>query len=120
MDPVYVNPKNLTHRSDSASYNGIVFLAGVMPRNGATADMREQTKDVLVQIDEMLAAAGTDKSRLLWTNIWLADPKGDIAAFNEVWNAWVVPGRQPARAAVQSAFQIPGLLEVAVTAAGPA
>jgi enamine deaminase RidA (YjgF/YER057c/UK114 family) len=39
----------------------------------------------------MLAAAGTDKSKLLNVTIWLAD-MADFAAMNEIYDAWVVPG----------------------------
>ena len=42
----------------------------------------------------------------------------DIAAMNEVWDAWVVPGTAPPRATVQAALADPSWkIEIVVTAA---
>ena len=65
------------------------------------ADIREQTRSVLAQIDRLLEEAGTDKTRILSATIYLAD-MGDYAAMNEVWDAWVPQGETPARATVQA------------------
>ena len=35
--------------------------------------MAEQTKNILSQIDDFLALAGTDKTKLLSANIWITD-----------------------------------------------
>ena len=78
-----------------------VYLAGIVARDNAGGSVTEQTKEILATIDRHLASAGTDKSRLLTANIWLAD----IATFNEmnaVWDAWVSPGNTPARATVEA------------------
>lgn len=102
--------------SEAAIFNGIVYLAGMVPENGAT-DIRSQTADVLAQIDAHLAACGSDKTRLLRVQIYLADI-ADIAAMNEVWDAWVVPGATPPRATVQAPLAHPGWkIEMVVTAA---
>ena len=79
--------------------------------------IRSQTADVLQQIDRRLAEAGSDKTRILRTQIFLRDI-ADIAAMNEVWDAWVVAGSAPPRATVQAALANPDyLIEVVVTAA---
>ena len=105
------------HRLSEASvFNGIVHLGGMVPEGGAS-DIRGQTADVLAQIDSHLAACGSDKSRILRTQIFLADI-GDITAMNAVWDAWVVPGHAPPRATVQAALADPAFrIEVVVTAA---
>jgi enamine deaminase RidA (YjgF/YER057c/UK114 family) len=102
--------------SEAAIFNGVVYLAGMVPECEAT-DIRSQTADVLRQIDLRLAEVGSDKTRILRTQIYLKDIT-DIAAMNEVWDAWVVSGSAPPRATVQAALANPTyLIEVVVTAA---
>ena len=105
------------HRMSEASvFGGIVHLGGMVPESGAT-DIRGQTADVLAQIDAHLAACGSDKSRILRTQIFLADI-ADIADMNEVWDEWVAPGHAPPRATVQAALADPAWrIEIVVTAA---
>jgi enamine deaminase RidA (YjgF/YER057c/UK114 family) len=102
--------------SEAAIFNGVVYLAGMVPECEAT-DIRSQTADVLRQIEQRLTEAGSDKTRILRTQIYLKDIT-DIAAMNEVWDAWVVSGSAPPRATVQAALANPAyLIEVVVTAA---
>jgi len=91
--------------SEAVAANGLVFLAGQVPRN-EDADAREQTADVLVQIDELLAELGTDKTKIVDTTIFLAD-MADYAAMNEAWDAWVADGHAPARATVEAKLANP-------------
>ncbi len=105
-----------TRYSEAAIFNGVVYLAGMVPECEAS-DIRSQTADVLRQIERRLHEAGSDKTRILRTQIYLKDIT-DIAAMNEVWDAWVVAGSAPPRATVQAALANPTyLIEVVVTAA---
>ena len=105
-----------TRYSEAAVFNGVVYLAGMVPECEAQ-DIRSQTADVLRQIDLRLLEAGSDKTRILRTQIYLQDI-GDIVAMNEVWDAWVVAGSAPPRATVQAALANPDYkIEVVVTAA---
>lgn len=102
--------------SEAAIFNGVVYLAGMVPECAA-GDIRSQTADVLAQVDLRLAEAGSNKGCILRTQIFLADIK-DIAAMNEVWDAWVSPGAAPPRATVQAALSDPHYrIEIVVTAA---
>ena len=102
--------------SEFAVFQGVVYLAGMVPECEAT-DIRSQTADVLAQIDRRLAEADSDRSRLLRVQIYLARIE-DLAAMNEVWDAWVVPGHAPPRATVQAALARPHWgIEVVATAA---
>jgi enamine deaminase RidA (YjgF/YER057c/UK114 family) len=102
--------------SEAAIFNGVVYLAGMVPECEAT-DIRNQTADVLRQIEQRLLEAGSDKTRILRTQIYLKDI-GDIAAMNEIWDVWVVAGSAPPRATVQAALANPDYkIEVVVTAA---
>ena len=91
--------------SQAVVHGGLVFLAGHTARDGA-AGVREQTRDILEQIDGHLAAAGTNRSRLLSVQVWLAD----IATFDEMnaaWEAWVDPENLPVRATVEARLAAP-------------
>jgi enamine deaminase RidA (YjgF/YER057c/UK114 family) len=96
--------------------SGLCWLAGQVA-DDPKADVTGQTRQVLAQIDRLLAEAGSDKSRLLSAQIFLAD-MADFAAMNKVWEGWVVPGQTPARATVQAAMAAPDYrVEIVVTAA---
>jgi len=102
--------------SEMAVHNGTVYLAGQVPSD-QTSDIETQTQQVLGQIDALLARAGTDKSKILMTQIFIVD-LADFPGMNKVWDAWVVPGHTPPRATVQANLARPGWrLEVVVTAA---
>jgi enamine deaminase RidA (YjgF/YER057c/UK114 family) len=79
---------------------GLCWLAGQVA-DDPSADITGQTKQVLDQIDRLLAEAGSDKSRIASATIYLPD-MGDFAAMNAVWESWVVAGSTPARATVQA------------------
>ncbi len=94
-----------------------VYLAGIVAQNSGGKSVADQTKEILATIDGYLAKAGTDKSKLLSAQIWLAD----IARFNEmneVWDAWLSPGNAPARATVEAKLAAPDFtVEIMVVAA---
>ncbi|MCA0941882.1 RidA family protein [Yangia mangrovi] len=99
--------------SQAVVHNGIVYLAGQV---GEGADITAQCKDALASVDRLLAEAGSDKSRLLTTTIWLAD-MADFAAMNAVWDAWVDPANPPARATGEAKLATPDyFVEFIVTA----
>jgi enamine deaminase RidA (YjgF/YER057c/UK114 family) len=83
-------------------HNKTVYLAGQVASGAPGKSVTIQTKDILSNIDALLAEAKTDKSRLLSATIWLTD-MSTFAEMNNVWDAWVVPGATPARATVVSA-----------------
>ena len=101
--------------SEAVCYNGIVWVAGQVGKPGGS--VAQQTADCLAEVDRILAAAGTDKTRVLSAQIWLAD----IATFGEmnaVWDKWVSPGNTPARATGEAKLATPDYkVEVIVTAA---
>jgi enamine deaminase RidA (YjgF/YER057c/UK114 family) len=86
--------------SEMAVHNGTVYLAGQVP-DDATQDITGQTAQVLAMIDRLLARAGSDKTRLLSVQIYLAD-LADFPGMNAVWDAWVPAGHAPPRATVQA------------------
>ena len=102
--------------SETAVHNGTVYLAGQVP-DATSADIRGQTEQVLGMVDRLLAEAGSDKTRILMTQIFLVDIQ-DIGAMNEVWDAWVPAGHTPPRATVEAKLANPAYkIEIVVTAA---
>lgn len=98
----------------AVEYHGFVYVQGVTARDFG-GSVQDQTRDVLQQIDEILEAHGTDKTRLLQAQIWLKQI-GDRTAMNEVWSAWLPRGGAPARACVQAEMVDPRcLVEIMVT-----
>lgn len=101
--------------SEGVVHNGTVYLAGQVGTPGAS--VTQQTQDCLAHVDHILAEAGTDKTRILSTQIWLAD-MADFAEMNAVWDAWVPQGHTPARATGESKLAAPAYkVEIIVVAA---
>ena len=102
--------------SEMAVHNGVAYLAGQVPED-ASQDILGQTAQVLAAIDALLARAGSDKSRILMAQIYLAD-LADFAGMNLAGVAGVAAGNAPQRATVQAALAKPDWkIEVVVTAA---
>lgn len=103
--------------SKAVVHNGVAYLAGIVSEDAKGKSVKEQTADILAQIDAILKDAGTDKTMLLKVNIWLTDID-TWDEMNEAWDAWVVPGQVPARATVESRLAGPGYdVEIMVEAA---
>ena len=85
---------------------GVVYLAGQVAQGAADGSVSEQTADVLARIDQLLAEAGTDKSKALSATIWLKD-MATFAEMNAVWDQWIDPANPPSRACVESKLASP-------------
>ena len=86
--------------SEAVVHNGTIYLAGQVA-DDASQDTAGQTRQILSAIDALLAECGSDKTRILSAQIFLADI-ADFAAMNSAWDAWVSAGHTPARATVES------------------
>lgn len=105
-----------TRLSEATVHNGTAYLAGQVA-DDATQDIGGQTRQVLAAIDKLLAELGSDKSRILMAQIFIAD-LADFAGMNAVWDAWVSPTGKPARATVEAKLAKPEWrVEIVVTAA---
>jgi enamine deaminase RidA (YjgF/YER057c/UK114 family) len=102
---------------DAVVHNGLAYLAGHVADDPVSPSVYEQTKNILKQIDETLAQAGTDKTKILKANIWLSDIS-TFAEMNKAWAEWVAKGNAPARATVESKLADPKYkVEIMLTAA---
>lgn len=103
-------------RSRAVVHNGLVYTAGQVP-DDLTLDITGQATQVLDKIEALLIEAGTDKSRMLTAQVWLST-RDNLAAFNALWDSWVVPGHTPTRICGRVDMNNPACrVEVQVTAA---
>ena len=102
--------------SQAVEHGETVYLAGVVAKD-VKKDVKGQTKEVLDEIDRLLAKCGSSKSKVLSATIWVTDIR-NRAPMNEVWTAWVDPKNMPARACVEAKLADPAaLVEIMVVAA---
>jgi enamine deaminase RidA (YjgF/YER057c/UK114 family) len=101
--------------SQAVVANGFVFLAGQVATD-PSADVEGQTRQVLGEIDRLLALAGSSKQKILSSTIYLADV-ATFADMNRAWEAWVPADAKPARATVEAKLVAPQYrVEIQVTA----
>lgn len=96
-------------------HGDLVFVGGTVA-DDETLGMRGQTEQILTKLDGYLAAAGSDRRRILAATIFVTDlslkPELDAA-----WKAWIDPADLPARATVGVADLGGGaLIEITLTA----
>lgn len=89
--------------SQAIEANGMVFCSGQIPIDPATGvfvegGIQEQTRQVLTNASQVLAAAGTDLSHVVKTTVFLSD-MANFVAMNEVY-AQFFSQPFPARSAV--------------------
>lgn len=101
--------------SQAVIYNNTIYLAGQVGAPGESVSA--QTKAILESIDALLKEAGSDKSKLLSAQIWLAD-MADFAEMNAVWDAWIGGKDAPARATGEAKLATPDYkVEIIIVAA---
>jgi enamine deaminase RidA (YjgF/YER057c/UK114 family) len=103
--------------SEIVVHNNTVYLAGQVADATLDQPAQQQTEEVLGMIDRLLGEVGSDKTKVLTAQIWLAD-MADYDAMNAAWSAWVPQGHAPARATVESRLASPQYrVEIKVVAA---
>ncbi|MHC4442773.1 MAG: RidA family protein [Planctomycetota bacterium] len=119
-----VKPSDHFPFSNATIHNGLVYVSGQVGfRPGTTEvvsdDIRDQSRQTFSHIDEILAAAGTSKDRIVRCGVYLKHIERDFATFNECYAEWLGDHR-PARSAIQANFALaPILVEVDCIAALP-
>jgi enamine deaminase RidA (YjgF/YER057c/UK114 family) len=100
--------------SGAVIHGNTVYLAGQV---GDGESVTDQCKSALAEVDRLLAAAGSNKSKILQTLIYLSDISY-FAEMNAAWEAWVDPANTPARATSEAKLAAPKYkVEFIVTAA---
>lgn len=93
--------------SQAVVHNGIVHIAGQVADNRKSS-LEQQTREILVKIENLLARAGSDKSKLLSVTVLLPHII-DFDALNAVYDAWIDPANPPARACYEARLADPDL-----------
>lgn len=94
-------------------YDNLVFTVAVA--SDKVPSYYEQTKQALVAIDKNLAEAGTDKSRILTTFVYIAD-MAQRPEMDRAWGEWVDRTNPPMRACLGVTLDGKDLVEIVVTA----
>ena len=87
--------------SEVVIHNNTAYFAGQVPEKTVKQNTYEQTKEVLSLIDKLLAEIGSEKSKILTSQIFLAD-MADYAQLNQAWDEWVDSQNPPSRATVEA------------------
>ena len=91
--------------SRAVVHNDTIYTAGHVPSD-PSADVAGQTRQILAQLEALLARSGSDKSRILSATIYLTD-MSTFDEMNAVWDAWVDRANPPARATVEAKLANP-------------
>jgi 2-iminobutanoate/2-iminopropanoate deaminase len=120
----YVNSPQLMapagHYSHACVVADIAYVSGQLPIDNSGAPLSNepfemQVKQVLANLDACLAAARTERSRLVQVRVYMTDISL-WSSFNEIYGAWIGDAR-PARAvAGVSSLHYGALLEIEATA----
>lgn len=101
-------------RSRAVAHDGLVYA--VATDTTSAAGIAEQTRRCLAALDEALAEAGSDKSRLLQATVYLRD-MATKAEMDAVWCDWIGGSENwPQRACVGADLAGADLIEIVVTA----
>ncbi len=101
-------------RSRAVIHAGIVYTVAVSTEKSAS--LYEQTQSALARIDQNLADAGSDKSRVLSATVYITDMsrKGEM---NRAWDEWVDRSNPPQRACIGATLEGADLVEIVMMAA---
>jgi len=101
---------------------GLVFTSGIMamdPKNPdklyLDGDIKGQTEQALLQLQEILEAAGTSFDNVIKVNIFLTNIRRDYDGMNEVYAKFFTDAK-PARRTVEAAFTVDTLIEIDMVA----
>jgi 2-iminobutanoate/2-iminopropanoate deaminase len=99
-------PKAIGPYSQATIAGGMIFTAGQIALNPATMEVvsggiREQSERVLLNLQAVLTAAGSDFSKVVKTTVYLVD-MADFTAMNEIY-AKFFGDNKPARSTVAAA-----------------
>jgi len=99
----------------ATKHGDTIYVAGTVA-DDTKLDAKGQTAQILRKIDEALTHFGSDKSKIVWANVWVSDIR-HYDAMNAAWDAWLDKPNAPARATVETRLAATDyLVEIAVIA----
>lgn len=75
----------------------------------AGSDLARQARQTMANVDAVLAAAGSDRSRILKVGIYLKNVERDFAEMNRYYSEWL-GAHKPARTTVRADMAFPEIL----------
>lgn len=98
-------PKAIGPYSQAIVLGDFVFTSGQIPINPEAGDViasgiENQTRQVLLNLTEVLKSAGCDLSQVVKTTVFLSD-MNNFAKMNEVYAQFFTGNALPARSAIQ-------------------
>ena len=108
-----VNPR----LSMAVAHGNTVYLSGQVAIDAGGGPVLEQAHEVLRRIDDLLAQAGTDRTRLLSINLYVTDLAA-LPEINAVWLEWLAGAEPPCRTTIEAKLASPRYaLEISAVAA---
>lgn len=108
-----VNPR----LSMAVAHGNTVYLSGQVAIDAGGGPIPEQAQEILQRIDDLLAQAGTDRTRLLSVNLYVTDLAA-LPEINAVWLEWLAGAEPPCRTTVEAKLASPRYaLEISTVAA---
>jgi 2-iminobutanoate/2-iminopropanoate deaminase len=91
------------HYSQAVEANGLLFISGLLPITATgirlgDKEFAAQARQVFINMDEVLAASGTNRTQLAQVRVYLSDI-ANWPEFNTLYAAWLGDHR-PARCVV--------------------
>lgn len=112
----YQTGKRMSQIVEVPAGQTMLYFAGQISSE-RTLDLEGQTRNILDNLDTLLAEAGAERSHIVSAMIWLADIRTRHAV-NAIWDAWVPEGATPTRACVEARLAEPtDLIEIQIVAA---
>jgi enamine deaminase RidA (YjgF/YER057c/UK114 family) len=103
--------------SMAVAHGATAYVSGQVAIDAGGGPVSEQAREVLRRIDELLAQAGTDRTRLLTVNLYVAD-LATLPEINAVWLEWLSGAEPPCRTTIEAKLASPRYaLEISATAA---
>ena len=114
-------PKAVGPYSQAVMVNNLIYTSGQLPidpKTGKFAEggIKEQTRQSLTNVMEILKKAGSSNSKVLKTTVFLSDIN-NFAEMNKVYETFFVKGSYPARSAIEvAALPMGALVEIEAVA----
>lgn len=93
----------------------MLYFAGQISSD-RTLDLVGQMHNILNKLDGLLSEAGSDRTKIVYAMIWLADIRSRHI-INPIWDTWIPESAAPARACVEARLaEASDLIEIQIIA----
>ncbi len=116
-------PRTVGPFSHAVRAGDLLFVTGQMPTSPETGalvggDVVAQTRQVVANLETVLAGAGLGLERTVFARVYLMDFGRDYAPMNAYWETLFSPGKLPARTCIGvSGLAVGALVEIDLVAA---